>query len=325
MNLTNKNVLVTGANGMVARSLINKLKKIDCNLITTDITSPIDLSSDDKFINADLRMFNQCIELTNDIDVVFNVVGIKGSPQMSRQNPASFMVPMLQFNTNMLEASRINNVKWFVYVSSVGVYHPSEVFYEDDVWKTFPSENDKHPGWAKRMGELQIDSYRIQYGMNNISIIRPGNVYGPWDNFDENNGMVIPSLISKIHKNEILEVFGDGLPIRDFVYADDVADGLLYVVENEITEPLNLSSGVPHTIKDLVNLIVKHYGKEKEVKWLTEFGGGDNKRLMSMERFNSYGFYPQTSLDEGILKTINWYRNNNNIINNKNYRFNPFN
>ncbi len=324
MNLTNKNILVTGANGMVARSLINKLKNIDCNLITTDIATPIDWSGEDKFVKADLRMFNHCIELTKDIDIVFNVVGIKGSPQMSRQNPASFMVPMLQFNTNMLEASRINNVKWFVYVSSVGVYHPAEIFYEDDVWKTFPSENDKHPGWAKRMGELQVDAYKVQYGMNNISIVRPGNVYGPWDNFDENNGMVIPSLISKIHKNDVLEVFGDGAPIRDFIYSDDVADGLMFVVEHEITEPVNLSSGIPYTIKSLVDTIVKNSGFNKQIKWLTEFASGDNKRLMSMERLNSYGFYPKTSLTEGIKTTIAWYKNNQQIINNNNYRYNPF-
>lgn len=324
MKLENKNILVTGANGMVARSLINKLKKINCNVITTDINSPIDWSPEDKFINADLRMFNHCIELAKDIDIVFNVVGIKGSPQMSRENPASFMVPMLQFNTNMLEAARLNKVKWFVYVSSVGVYHPSELFHEDDVWKTFPSDNDKHPGWAKRMGELQADAYRIQYGMNNISIIRPGNVYGPWDNFDENNGMVIPSLISKIHKNDVLEVFGDGSPVRDFIYTDDVADGLMFAVEHEITQPVNLSSGVPCTIKNVVDTIVKHSGLNKNVKWLSEFGGGDNTRLMSMDRFNSYGFYPTTTLDEGIAKTISWYNKNINTINTPNYRHNPF-
>jgi GDP-L-fucose synthase len=325
MNLENKTILITGSNGMVGQSLIAKLKSIDCNLIGTDIVRPTQCIHElgYKFICADLRFFGQCIELTKGVDIVFNTVGIKGSPQMARNNPASFMIPMLQFNTNMLEAARLNNVGWFVYVSSVGVYHPSEVFNEDDVWTTFPSDNDKHPGWAKRMGELQVDAYKIQYGLENMSIVRPGNVYGPWDNFDESTGMVIPSLISKTFKNDVLEVFGDGRPIRDFIYTDDVADGLIYTVEKEITNPVNLSSGIPHSIKDVVNVILKHSQRDIPVKWLTEYSSGDNKRLLNMERFNSYGFFPKTSLDTGIARTIEWYKNNINLIKKYN-RYNPF-
>jgi GDP-L-fucose synthase len=325
MNLENKTILVTGASGMVGQALINKLKKINCNLIGTDITFPpfsID-ELDYKFVKADLRFFGQCIELTKGVDVVFNTVGIKGSPQMARNNPASFMVPMLQFNTNMLEAARLNSVSWFVYVSSVGVYHPAEVFNEEDVWSTFPSDNDKHPGWAKRMGELQVDAYKIQYGMENISIVRPGNVYGPWDNFDESTAMVIPSLISKSFKNDVLEVFGDGKPIRDFIYSTDVAEGLIFTVENEITEPVNLSSGIPHSIKDVVDIILKYSKKDLSVKWLTEYSNGDSRRLLNMERFNSYGFFPSTSLDVGIKQTMYWYENNISLIK-KNNRYDPF-
>jgi len=324
MDLKNKNVLVTGANGMVARALIDKLKKYNCTITATDIVDGKFFDRDIVYKKADLRFFDQCLKLTDDIDIVFNTVGIKGSPQMSRQNPASFMVPMLQFNTNMLEAGRVNNVDWFVYVSSVGVYHPAEVFNEDDVWKTFPSPNDKHPGWAKRMGELQVDAYRIQYELENISIIRPGNVYGPWDNFDENNAMVIPSLISKVFKNDVLDVFGDGAPIRDFIYSEDVADGLIYCVEKEITEPLNLSSGVPNTIKKVVDYVIQSSNRDVDINWLTEYATGDSKRLMNMERFNSYGFFPKTSLKEGIKKTIEWYKSNRNTVLSDNYRYNPF-
>lgn len=325
MNLENKTILVTGCLGMVGQSLIEKLKKIDCNLIGTDITEPEcrPLELGYKFVRADLRFFGQCIELTKEVDVVFNTVGIKGSPVMAKTKPASFMVPMLQFNTNMLEASRLASVKWFVYVSSVGVYHPADIFNEDDVWSTFPSENDRHPGWAKRMGELQVDAYRIQYGLENISIVRPGNVYGPNDNFDETTATVIPSLISKVFKNDKLEVFGTGNSIRDFIYTDDVADGLIYTVEHEINNPVNLSSGIPHTIKDVVNIIIKHSNKDIPVEWVTKKETGDNKRLLNMNKFNSYGFSPPTSLSEGIKNTIEWYTNNRHVVNNSK-RYDPF-
>ena len=89
------------------------------------------------------------------------------------------MVPTLQFSVNMMEAARLEGVRNYLFTSSVGVYEPAEIFYEEKVWETFPSENDKHAGWAKRICELQAEAYEIQYGWKNISIVRPANVYGP--------------------------------------------------------------------------------------------------------------------------------------------------
>ena len=109
---------------------------------------------------------------------------------MTAQKPASFFVPTITFNTNMMEAARRCKVKKYLYTSTIGVYAPAEVFYEDDVWKTFPSPNDRFAGWAKRMGELQAEAYAIEYGWKDIAIVRPANVYGPFDNFDPTNAMV---------------------------------------------------------------------------------------------------------------------------------------
>ena len=118
----------------------------------------------------------------------------------------------------MMEAARRNKVKRFLFTSSIGVYAKSKIFNEDDVWKTFPSENDKFAGWAKRLCELQAEAYAIQYGWDGISIIRPANVYGPYDNFDTNNAMVIPSLIKKVTTSKKkLDVWGDGSTVRDFI------------------------------------------------------------------------------------------------------------
>ena len=131
-----------------------------------------------------------------------------------------------------MEAARRCGVDRFLYTSSIGVYSPSEIFHEDDVWNTFPSPNDRFAGWAKRMGELQAEAYAIEYGWERISIVRPANVYGPFDNFDPGSAMVIPSLINRATSGENpLLVWGDGSQIRDFVHADDVARGMLVVVE----------------------------------------------------------------------------------------------
>ena len=256
------------------------------------------------------------------MDYVFHVAGIKGSPKMCAEQPADFMVPMLQFNTNMAEASRKAKVKWYLYTSSVGVYSPADIFFENDVWKTMPSENDKFAGWTKRIGELQLEAYQIQYGIKNSSIVRPANVYGNYDNFNPLNAMVIPSLIRKAQENDVLEVWGDGSTIRDFIHADDVAYGMLFAVENQITDPINLGSGKGHSIKEIVNLIVKYSNKENlKINWLTDKPSGDRIRILNMERANSKGFYPKVSLEDGIRKTTEWFVQNKSIIDN---RFNAF-
>ena len=220
------------------------------------------------------------------------------------ESPATFSVPQVQFGANMAEAAFNSKCEWYLYTSSVGVYHPAEVFYEDDVWKTFPSKHDWYPGWAKRMGELNVQSYMEETNNKNCSIVRPANVYGPYDNFGEWS-MVVPSLIKKAHENDVLEVWGDGSPIRDLIYAEDVARGMLHMVQHEVNEPVNLASGTGVTIKEVAEIVANIFGKE--IEWDTSKPMGDMKRIMSTERAESYGFKPQVSLQEGINKTIEWY------------------
>jgi GDP-L-fucose synthase len=248
-------------------------------------------------------------------------VGIKGSPKMCAEQPVDFMVPMLQFNTNMMEAAHRAKVKWYLYTSSVGVYAPADVFVEDTVWSTMPSPNDRFAGWAKRIGELQAEAYGIQYGTKNISIVRPANVYGAYDNFNPANAMVVPSLIRKAQENDVLEVWGDGSTIRDFIHADDVALGMIFAVENQITEPINLGSGKGYSIKEVVEMVVKHAGKPLEIKWLTDKPAGDKIRLFDMTRAKSYGFDISVSLEDGIKRTTDWFLNNKEILDK---RYNAF-
>lgn len=317
----NKKVLITGGGGMIGRSLVKLLLEKDCKIYIADLTKPTDLPEGVEHLQVDLRFFDNCLDICKDKDFIFHLAGVKGSPKMCLEQPVDFMVPMLQFNTNMIQAAYESNVEWFLYTSSVGVYSPAEVFYEESVWDTFPSPNDRYPGWAKRIGELQTETYKIQYGWDRFSIVRPANVYGPYDNFNPANAMVVPSLIRKAQENDVLEVFGDGSPIRDFIFADDVARGMLYTVENKITEPLNLGSGMGYSIKKLVEMVVKHSGRSLEIKWLTDMPSGDKKRLFSMERARKYGFEPLIDLDNGIKITTEWFLNNKDILDK---RYNPF-
>jgi len=317
----NQKVLVTGGSGMIGRSLVNLLLKRGAIVTIADLTKPVDLPDGVEFTQVDLRFFDNCLDICKGKDYVFHLAGVKGSPKMCIEQPVDFMVPMLQFNTNMTQAAFESNVKWYLYTSSVGVYSPAEVFYEESVWETFPSPNDKYAGWAKRIGELQTETYSKQYGWDKISIVRPANVYGPYDNFNPNNAMVVPSLIRKAQESDVLEVFGDGSPIRDFIYADDVARGMLHVVENKITDPINLGSGGGYTIKNLVELVLKYSGRDIPVKWLTDAPSGDSKRLMSVDRMKRYGLETTVSLEEGVRLTTEWFLNNKEILDK---RYNPF-
>jgi len=247
------------------------------------------------------------------MDYVFNLVGIKCSPKVTMEQPFDIMGPMMQFNTNMIEAALTTpSVKWFLYTSTVGVYTPAEIFYEDDVWNGYPSRNDWYGGWAKRMGELQCEAYEKQHGEGKCSIVRPANVYGPFDNFDPKNSMVVPSLIRKAYENDIIEVWGDGSSIRDFIHAKDVALGMLFAVENKITKPINLGSGTGVTIKQLADTVASYFNKP--IQWLTDKPAGDAKRIFSMERANSYGFYPEVSLEDGVKDAIEWFIANKDIV-----------
>ena len=314
-------VLVTGGGGMIGRSLVKLLLDRGAKITIADLTKPTDLPEGVEHVQVDLRFFDNCLDICKGKDYVFHLAGVKGSPKMCAEQPVDFMVPMLQFNTNMMQAVFDANVKWYLFTSSVGVYAPADVFFEDTVWNTMPSPNDRFAGWAKRMGELQAEAYGIQYGKKNISIVRPANVYGAYDNFNPANAMVVPSLIRKAQENDVLEVWGDGSTIRDFIHADDVALGMIYAVEKQITEPINLGSGKGYSIKEVVDMVVKHSGKPLEVKWLTDKPAGDKIRLFDMTRAKSHGFDISVSLDEGIKLTTDWFLNNKNILDK---RYNAF-
>ena len=305
----NKNVLVTGANGMVAYQLIRLLRDRNCNLTLTDLHEKSKFFSDEKYISGDLRSRSFTQSVCKNQDIVFSLVGLKASPEECLKKPASHSVTMNQFNSNIIESAFKNDVEWFLYTSSVGVYNLAPVFLEDDVWKTMPSHNDWYGGWAKRMGELNVEASMIEYNRSNCSIVRPANIYGKWDVFSD-KATVIGSLISKGYQDDILNVWGDGSPIRDFIYSKDVARGMIHMVENEVTEPVNLASGTGVTIKDLAFIICEYF--DIGLSFDESKPNGDMKRIMSTERAESYGFTPKVDLKSGLEKTINWYINNDN-------------
>ena len=309
----NKKILVTGGTGMVGMALIKLLKESGAKIrvVSIDNVSPFENQKDIEFIKLDLRNYDNCLKACNNIDIVFHVAGIKGSPAVALNKPASFFVPTITFNTNLLEAAVKSKANHILYTSSIGVYSPSSIFNEDDVWKTFPSENDRFAGWAKRMGELQMMAYEKELNFNNYSIIRPANIYGPYDNFDPKNAMVIPSLINKVlSSKDTIEVWGDGSNIRDFIYSSEVARAMLLIMFKKPKLPINIGTGKGVSIKKIVKIINKYFGNNHKILWNKKYFGGDKKRVLDITRLKKLGFKQETNLENAIYQTINWFKNN---------------
>ena len=313
-----KKCLVTGGTGMIGREIVDILLNAGAKVVIVSLDK-INVDNRAEHVLGDITSFEFCKEITKDIDFVFHIAGIKGSIEVTKSKPASFFVPLLQFNTNVLEASRLNNVKKLVYTSSIGAYSSAEVFKEGENADGPPM--DMFPGWAKRMAELQVQAYKIQYGMDNFSIVRPCNVYGPGDNFDPNNAMVIPSLMSRIYNKENpVVVWGDGSAIRDFAYSRDVAEGVILALYYGTNSSfVNLGSGKEYSIKDLLETLKSFLDFNYEFD--TTKSSGFKRRVMDLELAKKQIHYnPTTSLKEGLKQTWEWFiKNQEEYLKRKNY------
>ena len=241
-------------------------------------------------------------------DVVFNCFGIKGSPIRAKEKPVDFLYPSFKINTEIINQCSKHNI-WLIFVSSVGVYSPSEKFVEDDVWKSLPSESDWFPSWSKRMGEILLESYKVQYGYDKWSIIRPANIFGEYDDFS-GNGTVISSTIKKIYEaTHSIEAWGDGSPIRDFVYAGDVADAILKLYTDKIHTTINFGAGEEITIKQMIETLIKISKKPISINWDSSKPNGDLRRQMDITKQTQIGLLPVLGFEKALEITYDYYIN----------------
>jgi GDP-L-fucose synthase len=248
--------------------------------------------------------------MCRDMDYVFHIAGIGASVSSARTRIASHLVPMLQMNTNMLEAARRAKAHKVVFTSSVGAYADADVFRESD-YKLESTPMD-FAGWAKRMAEAQIYAYQVEYGLDNFAVVRPPNVYGPGDNFHPEHALVVPSLMFRIRRGDNpVVVWGDGTCERDFVYSRDVAEGIILALWHGMPQPpgfINLGSGRVHSIRDLVETL------NSFIDFNYEFDAtkptGVRRRLLDIGLAREHlGYHPTTSLEEGLKLTWDWFVN----------------
>lgn len=284
----NKDVVVTGAAGMIGKELCIMLEELGANVNRFDLRYGDDLSNPEECTNACFNM-----------DYVFHLIGVKGNPRKTQQQPVDYMVPMLQCDTNMISAAQQLGVERFLYTSSIAVENP---------------ESDKYPAWAKLTGEKLIEAMRIQYpsekqesyeeNITKYVVVRPANVYGRFDNFDNPDAMVITSLIGQALKNDSIELYGGGESIRDFINAKDVAKGMIKAMEEMPQHPVNLCSGEGVKIFDVAKLIGENLNVNVNITHPTDFVYGDNKRVMTRNWDN-----PLTiSIEDGLKEVCNHVR-----------------
>lgn len=312
-----RKVLVTGGTGTIGTPLVRRLLDLGASVSVVSIDSPERVKAvlDPRagFRRGDLRDPAVCAEAAKGVDYLFHCMAVKENTQIGVSRSASAYVPFLLCNTNMMEAAFRAGVSRYLFVGSINEYPPLEVRHEDRLWDGPPAANDRYVGIAKRAGEAQAEAYRNEHGWEAVRVVRPANVYGPYDDFDPKTAHVIPTLIARmVGEEDPVRVAGDGSAVRDFIYADDVVEGMLLALEKaEPCRAVNLGSGEGCSVKTLVETMAALMPRPPRVAWDPSKPSGDKKRVLDVARAKEVlGFTARTTLSEGLRRTIDWYRAN---------------
>jgi len=287
--------VITGGTGLIGSAFTEGVK----------LTSKRDLRDYDKAEFA-ISMYKP--------DVVIHCAAKVGGVGANMEFPADFFMDNIRMNTNVIQACHELKVKKLVSFLSTCVF-PDKVEYPLDETKIelgAPHLSNFAYAYAKRMADVQIRAFNQQYGTEYFSVI-PCNVYGPNDNYSLESGHVIPMLIHKCYlakKNKkTFKVWGDGTPLREFVYSKDVANIVDLLIQKYTgTEPVIISNPTEYSIKQVVDLIVEHMGFKGKVKWLTDKPNGQHRKPSSNAKLLSIiGEYNFTTLEKGLKESIEWF------------------
>lgn len=329
---TDKRVLVTGATGLIGIPLVQRLVREGAKVtaVGRELYSQKllweQLEGADR-LRWDLRTWDSCRLAVLGHDMVFHLAGTKGGVSVGNRYAAHFMVPQLLMNTMLLEAARREGVERLLVCSSIGVYPGQKTGWkalvEGDAWLRPPHAMNWYQAHAKRMLELQCQSYNDSFDWDKIAICRIANTYGPFDNFNPVNAMVVPSLVARAfeahEKGEPLVVWGDGMPLRDFVYSEDVAEALLLAMEKGADcQPVNIGSGIKHAetgvwgekVQRLAEIVAAQF-PNLAIEYDRTKPNGQAAAVMNCDYAREHlGWESSTPLEDGIAWTVKWYREN---------------
>jgi len=303
--LKNKKVIVTGGAGFLGKHLVRKL--IEVGVLKENIFIP-------RLKKYDLRKKQDIKRMFSDFkaDIVIHLAGIVGGIGFNREKPGELFYDNLIMGIQLIEQARLNKIEKFVAIGTICAYpkFTPVPFKEKDLWNGYPEETNAPYGLAKKMLLVQSQAYRQQYGFNSIFLL-PVNLYGPGDNFNPSSSHVIPALIKKcVDAKEKITVWGTGKASREFLYVEDAAEGIILAAEKyNKSEPVNLGAGFEITIKDLVEKIAKLTGFKGKIEWDHSKPDGQPRRMLDVSKAKKeFDFTAKTNFDEGLKKTIEWYK-----------------
>jgi GDP-L-fucose synthase len=301
-----RTVAVPGGSGFLGSKVVRRLEDAGASVFVPR-SRDYDLTSDDRVrgMYEDARP-----------DVVIHLAARVGGIGANQRSPGSFFYDNLMMGALLIEHGRRRGLEKFVCVGTVCSYpkFATVPFREDDLWSGYPEETNAPYGIAKKALLVQLQAYRQEFGMRGIYLI-PVNLYGPRDNFDLESSHVIPALIRKcveaVERDEdVIEVWGSGVPTREFLYVDDAADGIVAGAERyEGGEPVNLGTGREISIRDLATLIADLTGFRGTFAWNATKPDGQPRRALDVSRArDAFGWTAKVPFEEGLTTTIAWYR-----------------
>jgi GDP-L-fucose synthase len=304
--LSGKRVVLTGGAGFVGRRVDAEFRACGADVVVARKT------------DYDLVQREACRRLLADArpDIVVHLAARVGGIGANREHPGLFFFDNLMMGVQLVEECRLAGVAKVVTIGTICSYpkHTPVPFSEDALWDGYPEETNAPYGLAKKMLLVQGQSYRQQYGMNVIHLL-PVNLYGPGDNFDPATSHVIPALIDRFDEavrteRAVVEVWGSGSASREFLYVDDAARGIRMATEAyDGSDPVNLGAGFEITIHDLARLIARLTGFSGEIRWDTSKPDGQPRRSVdTMKAERLFGFRAEVAFEDGLKKTISWYR-----------------
>ena len=311
--LKGKCVTVTGGKGFLGSHLIKKLEAYDCRQIKVADLPEYNLTN----ITDIQRMYEETKP-----QIVIHLAAKVGGIGFNQEKPAELFYDNLIMSAQLLHEAYVRKIEKFVALGTICAYpkFTPVPFKEEDLWNGYPEETNAPYGLAKKMMLVQSQAYRQQYGFNSIFLL-PVNLYGPGDNFNPHSSHVIPALIKKCfdatdaHDDKI-EVWGIGSATREFFYVEDAAQAICMAADAyNKSEPVNIGAGFEISIKELTELIAKLTGFQGKITWDKSKPDGQPRRMLDTTKaLKEFMFTAKTNLTTGLIKTIDWYKENRHLI-----------
>ena len=311
-SLKHKRIFVSGHRGMVGSAIVRVLEKNQFTNYSTAGREELDLKNADS-----VNVFFE----KNKIDIIINAAAKVGGILANDTYPYDFLMENLLIQNNLIEAAVKNKIDKFIFLGSSCIY-PKQAPQplKEEYLLTAPLETTNQ--WyaiAKIAGVYACMAAKRQFKLNTVSLM-PTNLYGPGDNFNLDSSHVMPAMIRKFHEakennNKSVTLWGSGTPYREFLHVDDLANAVLYALENNLEEDLyNVGYGSDITIKKLAELVQSTVGHTGEIIWDSSKPDGTPKKLMDSTKFLAKGWKPEITLEEGLSETYSWFLENINTI-----------